>query len=743
MRRARTTLAAGLDTQTAAPASGLPAPGGVAARHAREPGSRTMLPSRIALAVGLTALAVALGVLLSGSPLTVAGTNGVPANLAVAFIRGSEVSCQAGGTLPQGTEAIRVSLSANTGPKVSLRVLSGATLIAEGERDAGWGIDETVTVPVTRVTRAIGDTRICTTVGPAVEPIQVNGSRVAGANGLTTIGLRMEYLRPGPHSWLSLVASTARRMGLDHAPSGSWVAYLAIAVMFAVAALVSCIYLRETRRVVLGAPARTLLRVPRAAWTCAVVGILSAACWTVITPPFQAPDEPSHFAYAQLLAETGRLPDSSSGAVSQEEVSVAKALHQEEVEWHPEVHTIASQSAERLLQEDLTLPLNRVGTGAAGVAASEPPLYYALETVPYYLGSSGTLLDSLELMRLLSALMAGLTALFTFMFVRECLPGAPWAWTVGGLGAALSPLLGFTSGAVTPEAMLYAVSAAIFFCLARAFRRGLTRRRAIAIGALIAVGFLTKLNFIGLAPGVFLALVFLAIRGVRTGSEGERSRRAFGSMAIALAIGVLPVCVYVASNVLDHHQALGLVAASGAQKTASGGSVLSNVAYVWQFYLPRLPGMVNDFPGMSTIRDMWFDRAVGFYGWLDTSFPVWVDNLALIPAALIAILGLRTLLARRAALRACLPELVVYLVMGVGLMALLGQDFYVNRTLEGAGWAQPRYLVPLLPLAAAALALAARGAGKRWGPAVGALIVVLFLAQDVFGQLLTVARFYG
>jgi hypothetical protein len=146
---------------------------------------------------------------------------------------------------------------------------------------------------------------------------------------------------------------------------------------------------------------------------------------------------------------------------------------------------------------------------------------------------------------------------------------------------------------------------------------------------------------------------------------------------------------------------------------------------------------------MSTIRDMWFDRAVGFYGWLDTSFPVWVDNLALIPAALIAILGLRTLLARRAALRACLPELVVYLVMGVGLMALLGQDFYVNRTLEGAGWAQPRYLVPLLPLAAAALALAARGAGKRWGPAVGALIVVLFLAQDVFGQLLTVARFYG
>ena len=123
------------------------------------------------------------------------------------------------------------------------------------------------------------------------------------------------------------------------------------------------------------------------------------------------------------------------------------------------------------------------------MATSEPPLYYALQTIPYYLGSAGTLLDQLELMRLLSALMAGLTALFTFLFVRESLPTAPWAWTVGGLGAALYPLLGFASGAVTPDAMLCAVSAAIFYCLARAFRRGLTRKLAIAIGALIASAF--------------------------------------------------------------------------------------------------------------------------------------------------------------------------------------------------------------------------------------------------------------
>jgi hypothetical protein len=37
----------------------------------------------------------------------------------------------------------------------------------------------------------------------------------------------------------------------------------------------------------------------------------------------------------------------------------------------------------------------------------------------------------------------------------------------------------------------------------------------------------------------------------------------------------------------------------------------------------------------------------------------------------------------------------------------------------------------------------ARGAGRRRGPAAAALIVVLFLAHDVFSRLLVVARFYG
>ncbi len=704
------------------------------------PRGRWLLSVRLALAAGLALVAVALGLLLSSSPLTVAGTNGIPAHLAITYTRSSNLGCQRFGVLPQGTEAIRVSLSANTGPRVNLKVFSASTLVAEGEREAGWGIDETVTVPIRRLSQAIFGGRICTTVGPGQEPLQINGSRVRVAGGEGYL-LRMEYMRRGPRSWLSLASSAIHNMGLEHAPSGTWATYLAIVAMLAVAVIASRLLLREARLSTLGKPDRRLLKIPWAAWTCAVVAVLSAACWSVITPPFQSPDEPSHFAYVQLLAETGRLPTSNREGFSEEELHVLKDLNQREIEWHPEVPTITSLSAQRQLDEDLLLPLNRVGPGGAGVAASEPPLYYALETIPYELGSGGTLLDRLELMRLLSALLAGLSALFTFLFVRECLPGVRWAWTVAGLAAALVAPFGFASGAVTPDALLYPVTAAVFLCLARAFRRGLTRKRAVALGVAIAAGFLTKLNFIGLAPGVMLGLVVLAFRGRPATAEGDGSRRAFGAMAIAMAIAVSPICVYVLSNLLEHHHALGLVSSS-ASEAGKTGSLLSNVSFVWGMYLPHLPGMLNEFPGISMIHESWFNRMVGLYGWIDTSFPVWVDNLALIPAGLIVILALCAVAVCRRALRHRLSEILVYVVMSVGLLALIGQDAYSHRLTEGGGWEQPRYLIPLLPLAAIVLALAARGAGKRWGGAVGVLIVILFFAQDVFSQLLVVARFY-
>jgi hypothetical protein len=200
------------------------------------------LAVRVALVVGLAAIALAVGLVLSRPPLTVAGSDRIAAVPHGVFSAlGGRSQCQPGGTVPRGTRAVRLSLAANTGPSVSVRILLGSTLVTDGRREAGWGIDETVTVPVAPVPVSVSDARLCVVVGPAVEPIQGDGRAV----NTNTLWLGAEYMRPGRHPWSSLVAPIAARFGLAHAPSGTWVAYLLVGAMLALCALSARVILRE------------------------------------------------------------------------------------------------------------------------------------------------------------------------------------------------------------------------------------------------------------------------------------------------------------------------------------------------------------------------------------------------------------------------------------------------------------------------------------------------------------------
>jgi hypothetical protein len=130
---------------------------------------------------------------------------------------------------------------------VKLTARSGLQIIASGERAAGWGIAESLTVPVNRVSELSPNTEICLKLGPAVEPVAVNGALARTIAGGEAPSFRVEYLQPGSKSWWSLASGVAHRMGLGHAPSGTWIVFLLIAFMVAVAALAVQLIIRELR----------------------------------------------------------------------------------------------------------------------------------------------------------------------------------------------------------------------------------------------------------------------------------------------------------------------------------------------------------------------------------------------------------------------------------------------------------------------------------------------------------------
>jgi 4-amino-4-deoxy-L-arabinose transferase-like glycosyltransferase len=295
------------------------------------------------------------------------------------------------------------------------------------------------------------------------------------------------------------------------------------------------------------------------------------------------------------------------------------------------------------------------------------------------------------------------------------------------------------SGAVNSDALLFAASALLFLCLARVLRRGLTPRRALATGAALAIGLLTKLTFIGLLPGTIAVLTLVVVR-----APPDTRRRILLLAAGSVAVGVVPVGLVALLNIaVWHRAAIGLV--SGNLTAASGGSLVEKLDYLWQFYLPPLPGMHTiPYPG-STLWDIWVKGFVGSYGWLDTHFSHRVYVVACVVLALVTGLCLRTLVARRDAVRARLPELVAYTLLALGILVLVAAQGYASDRIFHETFAngQARYLFPLLPLYGAILALATRGAGTRLAGVLGVAIVVLAFAHDLFSQLLVIARFYA
>jgi hypothetical protein len=182
--------------------------------------------------------------------------------------------------------------------------------------------------------------------------------------------------------------------------------------------------------------------------------------------------------------------------------------------------------------------------------------------------------------------------------------------------------------------------------------------------------------------------------------------------------------------------------ATGGPAGVPGIGLTEQLSYTWQLYLPRLPFMSDQFAYFPPYT-AWFKGTIGIFGWLDTSFAAWVYRLALalaIPLVLLAVLGLWQ---RRSALRERWPEVLTWVTMVAGLFGSIGFLGIRYRQDTGFAFEQARYLLPLLPLYAGGLVLAAVAVGRRWGRPLGAAIVVLALAHGVLAQLLVIGRFYA
>ncbi|HVE68581.1 MAG TPA: hypothetical protein VNB64_08375 [Solirubrobacteraceae bacterium] len=476
-----------------------------------------------------------------------------------------------------------------------------------------------------------------------------------------------------------------------------------------------------------------LRRLPAAAWACAAIAVVNGALWAALVPAFQIPDEIDHAGYVQYVAERQDVPRPGQHAEYADDLALAAGGVPFTVEGRPTWSPETSREVHRTLRA----PLDSRPGGTGQAAVNNPPLYYLLAAVPYRLAADREYYDRLYVMRLLSALLAGVTVLFTFLFVRDVLPRTRWAWTVGALAVAFQPVFGFMSGGVNNDNLAYAAGAAVLFVVARGLRRGLTPGVGAALGAALLAGLLAKSSFLGMVPGALLAL------GLMVWRSGPSRRRALLGALTALLTLALPFGLWLVVNehVFDRvATTTGGFASSAVEKEVS---IREQISYLWQYFLPALPWMTAEMPADYPVWETYFQGFVGRFGWFQYGFPIWVNWVALgVFAALAALAGRAVALARPWRSGRWAEALAYAGILG-GFVLFVNVAGYRYWTVNGAPFEQTRYLFPVLALWGLFVAVAARGAGPRWGSAVGGFLVVVLFGHSLFAMLLTLSRYYA
>ncbi len=482
---------------------------------------------------------------------------------------------------------------------------------------------------------------------------------------------------------------------------------------------------------------------PRAAWACAAVALLNGLAWSLITPPFEVPDENAHYAYVQELAERGKLPHvvNPEGFFGPAEDEMLATIGFYTIVGRPHDPAPFSTLQQRQVEELERRHLRTTGSGDAFTATNNPPLFYVLQAVPYKLAAAagGSVLDRLAAMRILSVLMAAITVLLVYLFLSELLPGSPLACCAGALVAALQPLFAFTSAGVNNDALLYLAATGVLWGIARVFKRGLTPANGAILGAFLGFGLLAKLTLLAFVPAAALAVAILLWRGLRRHQPGILAGAGW-----AVGLGGVPIVVYYALNRFVWHRNT-VVGGLSTVTTSTVGrhfNRLEELSHIWQLFLPDL-WMRHQFPTYFPLWRTWFIGLVGRFGWLDYEFPLWVDDFALVLLIIVVVLALAELFRGRRALLSRAAEAFVYLLIPVGLAIVIGVQSYTTVIGSGGVFEQPRYLLPLLGLYGALVALAVRAGGRRWAPALAVAFVVLAVGHDVYGQAITIARYYA
>jgi hypothetical protein len=430
----------------------------------------------------------------------------------------------------------------------------------------------------------------------------------------------------------------------------------------------------------------------------ALLYLVLATLYALVTPAWQAPDEPAHFNYVKYVAERGSLPELQPGDYDAEYLERIKAAR------FP-----ADMSIDPIRYE-----------------SHQPPLYYLLASLVYRLGDALVPLPVYLTLRLFSVLLGAVALSLTYRIVRVLFPDQPPI----ALGAAVFwgtlPMHLSMVSAINNDVLSELLLSYIVLKLVSMRSSAWTARRAIGLGAALGLALLVKFQSYA-ALGVALCALAYDVWRTRGCAARLTVARALRYAVIMLGTALLISSPWLVRNVTLYglRDPFGLV-----RHAEVVAGQLTTAEYISQRgLLGWLDALVR-----TTFHSFW-----GQFGWMGVPLPSRVYQVLGILSGVTA-LGLCAsavrLWRRKEPLPAATRRGLVLLAVWAAI-ALAGYLWWNLQYVQHQG----RYLFPALPAWALAFALGLRAVLGRshrvalvgLGIAAVALVVAGMLAADLPG----------
>jgi 4-amino-4-deoxy-L-arabinose transferase-like glycosyltransferase len=475
--------------------------------------------------------------------------------------------------------------------------------------------------------------------------------------------------------------------------------------------------------------------IPRPLALLLAVAALLTVAWTFTVAPLQGPDEPAHFNYSQHLAETGHKPSPDTGnhVDSTQTLTALISFNLNQLAGVADARPAWSKLEERRFDDTL----ERLGPKAAkdgsgpNPLGKNPPLYYAYEAVPYYVGSVGSFWDRLTVMRLSSGLLFLVGVVLTWLAASE-LFARTWPRVIATGCFALLPQMTALSGTINADNLLICVWTAFTYVALRLAHRGPTARRILALCTLAGASLLTHGRGTAILPALLVVVIVAMVR----------FRPARLQMARVLAPGLLALLAIVLAYRFLLAPSTG---AYGGEVSTHGGSlsITGFIGTAWQFYLPRLPFMDPSQGAGYGYRQVFIESFFGRFATLEVGYPKVVydliQGLCFIGLCLLA----ATIAGRWATLRARWPEVVTVAAIAVSMIGLLNLASYRALVISNDPLITGRYLLPIAAIFGLVIAWTLTSLRPRASALLGTFVLTGLFALNLGGLMLSFARFYG